>query len=133
MDLSSGDEDKSDASTECSVYEVKYEVAVTDVAVMTDFNLLTTTPFREFQRTVAHHMGIPLLQLSSLGYVMSFWAKSPKPLPKLVDCDDHYESMLNELHEHILEGKNSKKKGKAKPVSIQIVDLSEKEMGTKKV
>lgn len=120
-----GDDENDDSASESGVYEVKYEVAVAGVAVMTDFTLLTTASFRDFQHAVAEHMGVSVLQLSALGYVMSFWSKSPKPLPKLVDSDERYESMLGDLHDHVSE--SSKKKGKAKPVIIRIVELSEKD------
>lgn len=129
-----GEEDSADSSSESDLdagqFNIKYEITVGKARI--DFTLDNITPFTVFQQNVATQMGLPLQHLSALGYVLSFWPKSPKPVPKLVDTDLRYEDMIHAVEEYEKVGLTKKgKEKKKKPFYIHLVDTSSDE-GTNK-
>lgn len=122
-----GDEDNdSDPGT----FSIKYEVAIKKARI--DFVLDNTTAFDIFRQNVASQMGVPLQSLSALGYTVSFWPRSPKPLPKLVDTDARYEDMIEQLEEYMkveLTTKGQPKKKKA--FSVLLIDTGIDDSGKK--
>lgn len=46
-------------------------------------------------------MGLPLQSLSALGYILLFWPKRLKLLPKLVNTDMRYENMIQQVEEYM--------------------------------
>lgn len=124
---SKGDEENdSDPGT----FDIRYEVTIKKARI--DFVLDNTTAFDIFRQNVASQMGVPLQSLSALGYTVSFWPRSPKPLPKPVDTDARYEDMIEELEEYMkveLTKKGQPKKKKA--FSVLLADTSIDDSGKK--
>ncbi|KAF9457725.1 hypothetical protein BDZ94DRAFT_1338123 [Collybia nuda] len=63
--------------------------------------------------------------LSHIGYVPSYKPKNPRPVPKLLEDEEAWETLLNDVDEYISSSKAKKGgKGTVKPFSIAIVDTS---------
>ena len=86
---------------------------------------------------LSKHMDVWLSLLSHIGYTPSFAAKSPKPVPKLLEDQEYWDSLVDCVRHHCslcLEHKG--RKGVIKPFSIKIIDTSKsggKELSSKKV
>ena len=82
-------------------------------------------------------MDVQLSLLSHIGYTPSFAPKSLKPVPKLLEDQEHWDSLIDCVQHHrslCLEHKGEK--GVIKPCSVKIIDTSEscgKESSSKKV
>lgn len=90
--------------------------------------LFWTTPhhFDIFRQRAAAEMGVPLQRLSALGYIVSTWPRSPKPVPKLVDTDVRYENMIEGLEEYMkVELTTKGQPKKKKPFSVELIDTGD--------
>ncbi|KAJ3884824.1 hypothetical protein GG344DRAFT_83467 [Lentinula edodes] len=108
--IGSDSEDK-DLDSDPGTSDIKYEITLGKKA-HANCVLDNNTTFSVFRQRIASEMGIPLQQLSALGYIASFWPRSPKPVPKLVDTDARYEDMVGILEDVILIDTGSESDGK---------------------
>lgn len=100
-------------------YEVPYKNATRDIV------LPGSTSFAQFLTAVAAKMETRITHLSAIGYVPSYKPKSPKPVPKLLEDDESYEAMLDDIENYIQTSKEKNKgKGIVKAFVIRIVDTS---------
>ena len=102
-------------------FEVPYKNAHRDLVIPSN------TSFPTFLSRAAEKMETSLVCLAQIGYILPWkLPKSGKPVPKLLDDEDSYKKLLDNVWAHIDEQKSKNKgKGKVKPFSIQIVDTSE--------
>lgn len=100
-------------------YEVPYKNATRDLV------LSASASFASFLTALAGKMEIRITLLSAIGYIPSYKPKSPKPVPKLLEDDESYEGMMNDIEEYI-RGQKQKNKGsgQVKPFCIRIIDTS---------
>lgn len=100
-------------------YEVPYKNATRDLT------LSASTSFNAFLVALAGRMETRISHLSSIGYIPSYKPKSPKPVPKLLEDEESYETMLEDIEEHINSSKKkNKNKGEVKSFYIRIIDTS---------
>ena len=85
----------------------------------------TTTSFSEFRIKLAQKMGTQLSLLSFIGYIPSYKPKKPKPIPKLLEDEEAWEKLVDDVSDYITTSKRKKGgKGVVKTFSIAIVDTS---------
>ncbi|KAJ6558814.1 hypothetical protein DFH09DRAFT_1317074 [Mycena vulgaris] len=82
-----------------------------------DLVLPCTTAFGEFLTALALKMEVSVTHLAAIGYKASFWPKTPKPLPKLLESEEDYERLMEEITEY-RKGCLKKRGGTVKPFSI---------------
>lgn len=124
------DGNDNDSRSDPGTFDIKYEVTIKKARV--DFTLDNTTPFDIFRQKVAAEMGVPLQRLSALGYIVSIWPRSPKPVPRLVDTDVRYEHMIEGLEEYMkVELTTKGQPKKKKPFSVQLIDTGGDDPGKK--
>lgn len=129
--LIGSDSDDEDLDSDPGTFDIKYEVTLGKKARV-DCVLDNNTTFSVFRQRITSEMGIPLQQLSALGYIASFWPRSPKPVPKLVDTDARYEDMVDILEEYmkVKYTKHGKPK-KKKAFSVILIDTGGESDGKK--
>ncbi|KAJ4497981.1 hypothetical protein C8R41DRAFT_917002 [Lentinula lateritia] len=128
--IGSDSEDK-DLDSDPGTFDIKYEITLGKKARV-DCVLDNNTTFSVFRQRIASEMGIPLQQLSALGYIASFWPRSPKPVPKLVDTDARYEDMVGILEEYMkVEYTKHGKPKKKKAFSVILIDTGSESDGKK--
>ena len=66
--------------------------------------------------------------LSSIAYTASFWPKTPKPVPKLLEGNRDWKKLVKGVREHVEAALDKKGKGKGKgavkPFTLRIFDTS---------
>lgn len=101
-------------------FEVPYKNAMRDLQGIT-----SSTKFDDFLLAAAGKMGRRITQMDDLAYVPSYKPRNPKPIPKILDDDDAWDTLISDVRQHIKAAQESNRgKGVLKPFSIQIVDLS---------
>lgn len=115
-----------------AAFNIKYEIPFKNAS--RDLNLPSSTSFSNFLIAVAAKMETRVTLLTSIGYIPSYRPKTPKPVPKLLEDEDSYEAMMDDVDEFIATCKAKKRgKGDVKPFCIRIIDTSEAPVGTTKV
>ena len=109
-----------DSDKSIKTFNIKYEVPFNN-GIRT-LNLSSTTPFVDFLKALMTKMMVPA---QAIGYIPSFLPKSPKPLPKLLEDEESYSTMIEDIGDYmaLCRAKN-RGKGVVKPFHIQIVDTS---------
>lgn len=111
-----------DLDSDPGTFDIKYEITLGKKARV-DCVLDNSTTFANFRQRIASEMGIPLQQLSALGYIASFWPRSPRPVPKLVDTDVRYENMIEMLEDYMrVEYTKDHKPKKKKAFTVSLID-----------
>lgn len=113
-DVHSDDDEEDDFKIK---YEVPYKNATRELV------LPSTTSFSKFLTPLSKKMEVSVTHLPAIGYIPSWKPKNSKPLPKLLESADDYESMMDDIEEF----RNTclaKKGGKVKPFSICLSDSS---------
>ncbi|KAJ3803632.1 hypothetical protein F5876DRAFT_84847 [Lentinula aff. lateritia] len=129
--LIGSDSEDEDLDSDPGTFDIKYEITLGKKARV-DCVLDNNTTFSVFRQRIASEMGIPLQQLSALGYIASFWPRSPKPVPKLVDTDARYEDMVGILEEYMkVEYTKHGKPKKKKAFSVILIDTGSESDGKK--
>ena len=89
------------------------------------------TKFSEFLEAAAQRMETQLSLLASIAYVPSYKPKSPKPVPKLLEDNKDWETLLDDIDKYRVAcmtkgtGKGTQKEaGIVKAFVIKIVDIS---------
>lgn len=86
---------------------------------MRDLILKSTTSFPDFLGAVAAKMMTRVTLLTAIGYIPSYRPKTPKPVPKLIEDEDSYEAMMEDIEDYIGNCRAKKNgKGEVKPFSI---------------
>ena len=94
-------------------FEVPYKNATRDLRAIT-----SATSFSEFLKLAAEKMGTKVTHLTELGYIASYKPKTPKPVPKMLDDEEAWEGLIDDVSSHL---KASKTK---KPFTILVLDMS---------
>lgn len=122
-------------SKPCDLFDIPFEVPYTGAT--RNLNGITSqTTFQAFLMALSKRMDVRLSLLSHIGYIPSFAPKSPKPVPKLLEDQEDWDSLIDCVRQHrslCLERKGGK--GAIKPYSVKIIDTSEpggKETSSKK-
>ena len=132
--------DRSSAETAkskpCELFDIPFEVPY--MGATRNLNGITShTTFQAFLMALSKRMDVRLSLLSHIGYTPSFAPKSPKPVPKLLEDQEDWDSLVDCVRHHrslCLERKGGK--GVIKPFSVKIIDTSEsggKESSSKRV
>jgi hypothetical protein len=110
-----------DSDSEDEEYTIVYEVPFHNAT--RELKLSCTTTFAGFLTAVSRKMEVGVTHLSAIGYVASYKPKNPKPVPKLLETSEDYESLMADITEY---RKDCLKKmgGKVKPFSISLTNTS---------
>jgi hypothetical protein len=101
-------------------FTIKYEVPYGN-GIRT-LSLSSTTLFADFLKALTAKM---VVHPASIGYIPSFVPKSPKPRPKLLEDEESYYAMLDDIADYVATCRSKNRgKGVVKPFHIQIVDTS---------
>ncbi len=109
-----------DQRDEHESFDIKYEVPYSNgVRTLT---LSSTAPFAEFLEALTKKM---MGSAASIGYIPSFLPKSPKPLPRLLEDEESYGMMIEDINDFIAASRaKNRGKGVVKPFHIQIIKTS---------
>ncbi|KAF8067599.1 hypothetical protein FPV67DRAFT_1669489 [Lyophyllum atratum] len=92
---------------------------------MRNLNDITSkTSFAAFLEASATRMETRLSLLAHIAYVPSYWPKTPKPVPELLEDEADWETLLNDVAEYRVTKGKTKQAGQIKPFFITIVDMS---------
>lgn len=97
-------------------YSIKYEVPYKNAK--RELVLPASKPYGAFLTALAGKMEVSIVHLSAIGYIPSWIPKSHKPVPKLLESTQDYESMMQVITEY-----RADKPGKA--FTIALSDTSE--------
>jgi hypothetical protein len=82
-------------------------------------------------------MNVSTLHLSQIGYIPSYKPKNPKPIPKMLEDEESWEILLDDVSDYIVACKSKNRgKGIVKAFTVILVDMSGpdgKDNGAKKV
>ncbi|KAI0308882.1 hypothetical protein OF83DRAFT_1180264 [Amylostereum chailletii] len=129
-ELSSGDEragairvpadtDAEDDEVIDVMFKVPFENAERNVEGIT-----THTKFWELLALLSKQMNVPITHLTRLGFIASFYPKSPKPKATILE-DNSWRSLRCEILAHVTDSrKKNKGKGVVKPFHITCEDTS---------
>jgi hypothetical protein len=82
-------------------------------------------------------MNVSTLHLSQIGYIPSYKPKNPKPIPKMLEDEESWEILLDDVSDYIMACKSKNRgKGVVKAFTVILVDMSVpdgKDNGVKKV
>lgn len=110
-------------------FEVPYKNATRDLV-----GIKSTTTFPKFLMALAQRMDTRVSLLSNIAYVLSYKPKSPKPTPKLLEDEDVWYRLIEDVASYIESCKAAKKnKGVVKPFHVKIFDTSVSDGETAKV
>ena len=113
-------------------FEVPYKNATRDLTGIT-----SSTRFSQFLISAAQKMNVSTLHLSQIGYIPSYKPKNPKPIPKMLEDEESWEILLDDVSDYISACKSKNRgKGMVKPFTVILVDMSGpdvKDNGPKKV
>ncbi|KAJ6447847.1 hypothetical protein C8R45DRAFT_1115680 [Mycena sanguinolenta] len=110
-----------DDSEEEEEYTITYEVPFNNAT--RELKLPCTTTFSQFLTKVARKMEVSVTHLSAIGYIPSYKPKTPKPIPKLLETAEDFESLMTDITEY-RQSCLKEKKGTVKPFSIHLSDTS---------
>jgi hypothetical protein len=102
-------------------FKIKYEVPYKNAT--RELVLPATTSFSKFLTALARKMEVSVTHLAAIGYIPSYKPKSSKPLPKLLETTEDYESMMDDIEEFRKNCLKSKS-GVVKPFAIVLSDTS---------
>jgi hypothetical protein len=86
------DEDlDSDEEDYTIIFDVPYNNATREL------KLPCTTAFSGFLTALARKMEVSVTHLSAIGYIPSYKPRNPKPVPKLLETAEDYESMMEDI------------------------------------
>lgn len=95
------------------------------------------TRFSKFLVAAAQKMNVSTLHLSQIGYIPSYKPKNPKPIPKMLEDEESWEILLDDVSDYIMACKSKNRgKGVVKAFTVILVDMSVpdgKDNGVKKV
>ncbi|KAF8219839.1 hypothetical protein L208DRAFT_1382873 [Tricholoma matsutake] len=125
-----GGSNGTDSDEDAAEFPIPFEVPFK--SAMWNLNGITLhTKFLEFLEAAAQQMETRLSLLASIAYVPSFKPKSPKPVPKLLEDDEDWETLLDDIDKYRVAcmtkstGKGTQKEaGIVKAFVIKIIDMS---------
>ena len=120
---------QSSEESDSAAFVVRFEVLFGNV--LRELELPSDTAYSDFLADVAVAVGMRVSSLC-IGYIFSFWPKSPKPRPKVLDGDKTWQTLLRDARLWLKGKSGLKRKGKqsAKPWHVQIEDLTTENAGT---
>lgn len=135
-DLIAPDDENSDCETLVELFDIPFDVPFKNAT--RKLNQITSrTSFREFIIQLSERMEVGRSLLTAIGYVPSYKPKNPKPKPTLLEEDEDWDALIQDVKDYRDESLAKKKgRGTIKPFVIAIIDTSAadgKEAGTKKV
>jgi hypothetical protein len=80
-------------------------------------------------------MNVSVLHLTQVGYIPSYKPKNPKPVPKMLEDEESWEILLDDVSDYIDACKSKNRgKGVVKPFTVLLIDMSAPDgIGGKKV
>ena len=101
-------------------FEVPYKNASRDLTVKSNISFTT------FLEHAAEKMEVNIAHLSAIGYILPWKVpRSGKPTAKLLEDEEGFKTLIKHVWQYIDEQKaKNKGKGKVKPFTIQILDMS---------
>jgi hypothetical protein len=70
-------------------------------------------------------MNVSTLHLSQIGYIPSYKPKNPKPVPKMLEDEESWEILLDDVSDYIVACKSKNRgKGVVKAFTVILVDMS---------
>lgn len=102
------------------MFEVPYKGATRDLT-----GISSSTHFSQFLVAAAMRMNVSTLHLTQLGYIPSYKPKNPTPVPKMLEDEESWEILLDDVSDYIdtCKSKNCGK-GAVKPFTVLLVDIS---------
>lgn len=101
-------------------FEVPFKNAKRDLS-----GINSKSSFTSFLRAAAERMGTRVTLLTEIAYIASFAPKSPKPVPKLLEDEKGWKTLIGEVWEYIKQSKaKNKGKGTVKAFRMILVDTS---------
>ena len=88
-----------------------------------ELKLSCITIFAGFLTAVSWKMEVSVTHLSAISYIPSYKPRNPKPVPKLLETSEDYESTMEDIAVYRKTCLN-KKGGKVKPFLISLSDTS---------
>ncbi|RDB15211.1 hypothetical protein Hypma_004708 [Hypsizygus marmoreus] len=114
-------DDSSSSEEEDEGFDIKY--LVPHKGGTRQLTVKSTSSWDDFSQRLAEKMETRVRLLTDIGYIPSYIPKSQKPLPKLLEDDESYAAMIEDIEEYIDACKEKNKgKGKVKSFYISIVD-----------
>jgi len=105
-------------------FAIPFEVPVKNATQILN-GITLETSFASFLTAAATQMETQLSLLSNIGYIPSYKPKHPKPTPKMLEDEESWAALKEDVMEYILASKaKNKGRGTVKPFSIMIIDLS---------
>lgn len=125
-------EDEDDGDEEGPTYTITYDVPSASGATYA-VSLTNKTPFAVFLQEISRKMNVSVAHLANLAYVPSFFPRSPKPQPRLLEDSDAYTFMIQIIEDRIKKWLNPTK-GKSvvsiPSFTIHLYDMSTVEAST---
>lgn len=101
-------------------FKVVYKGATWDLTGIT-----SSTIFSQFLIAAATKMNVSTLHLTQLGYIPLYKPKNPKPVPKMLEDEESWEILLDDVLDYIVSCKSKNHgKGAVKPFIVLLIDMS---------
>ena len=112
------------------VFDIPCELR-TDHAAVDIHGITSQTSFAHVLSVIAEKLGTRVSHLTDLGYIPSWLPKTPKPVPKLLEDGEAWETLLDVIEDHIRATSTSdttkgrkKKGGKDQRFTIILMDTA---------
>ncbi|KAJ7816197.1 WD40-repeat-containing domain protein [Mycena leptocephala] len=126
--VSDEDQANEDLDSDEEEYTITFDVPYKSAT--RELKLPCTTSFGGFLTALSRKMEVSVTHLSAIGYIPSYKPRNPKPVSKLLENAEDYESMMEDIEEY-RKSCLKKKNGIVKKFSIALSDTSNTPEGSK--